>query len=122
MEVATARSMSLAAAKLGMTQSAVSQAMRKLEADLGVTLVVRGRRPVTLTAAGVTLEQRAEPLLREAAGLPRDAPDRNYRDANHKPELICALTPFAALVGFRAPADSVDLLRALDVPAIAAST
>ena len=69
MEVATARSMSLAAAKLGMTQSAVSQAMRKLEADLGVTLVVRGRRPVTLTAAGVTLEQRAEPLLREAAGL-----------------------------------------------------
>ena len=41
----------------------------------------------------------------DAAGIPRDAADRNYRDANHKPELICALTEFHALVGFRDPAD-----------------
>ncbi len=70
--------MSLAAAKLGMTQSAVSQAVRKLEADLGIALVLRGRRPVTLTAAGLMLEWRAEPLLRDAAALPqalRDAGD-----------------------------------------------
>src|SRR4029079_5656199 len=65
-------------------------------------------------------QARAGFAAEESAGLPRDAPDRNYRDANHKPELICALTPFAALVGFRAPADTVDLLRALDVHAIAA--
>jgi len=69
MEIAAARSMSLAAVKLGMTQSAVSQALRKLEADLGVILVERGRRPVALTAAGTMLERRAEPLLRGAAGL-----------------------------------------------------
>jgi DNA-binding transcriptional LysR family regulator len=78
MEVAAARSMSLASAKLGMTQSAVSQAVRKLEADLGVALVERGRRPVTLTTAGLMLERRAEPLLRDAAALPqalRDAGD-----------------------------------------------
>ncbi|OQY11450.1 MAG: mannose-6-phosphate isomerase, class I [Desulfobacteraceae bacterium 4572_187] len=30
-----------------------------------------------------------------------DAPNRNYKDANHKPECICALTPFWALNGFR---------------------
>jgi len=34
-------------------------------------------------------------------GIPVDAPDRNYRDPNHKPECICALTPFWALCGFR---------------------
>jgi len=69
-EVAAARSMTLAAAKLGMTQSAVSQAVRKLEANLGVPLLEHGRRPVTLTAAGLLLERRAALLLRDATRLP----------------------------------------------------
>jgi mannose-6-phosphate isomerase len=54
--------------------------------------------------------------------LDRDASERNYRDANHKPELICALTEFHALVGFRDPAATVRLLRALDVPELAGHT
>ena len=33
--------------------------------------------------------------------IPLDAPVRNYRDGNHKPEILCALTPFEALKGFR---------------------
>ena len=33
--------------------------------------------------------------------IPIDAPHRNYRDDNHKPELICALEPFIALKGFK---------------------
>jgi mannose-6-phosphate isomerase len=33
--------------------------------------------------------------------IPFDAPNRNYKDNNHKPELMCALTPFQALCGFR---------------------
>lgn len=37
-----------------------------------------------------------------AAGIPVDAPHRNYRDANHKPELLVALTQVRALSGFRA--------------------
>ena len=37
----------------------------------------------------------------EHAGLPLDAPTRTYKDDNHKPELLCALTPFEALSGFR---------------------
>lgn len=36
-----------------------------------------------------------------AQGIPQDDPTRNYKDANHKPELICALTPFTALCLFR---------------------
>jgi mannose-6-phosphate isomerase len=34
-------------------------------------------------------------------GIPIDAYNRNYKDDNHKPECICALTPFWALNGFR---------------------
>ncbi len=37
-------------------------------------------------------------------GIPLSAPERNYRDDNHKPECLCALTPFAALIGFRSVA------------------
>lgn len=44
-----------------------------------------------------------------AAGIPLDAPHRNYRDANHKPECIRALTPFWGLCGFR-PADEAEAL------------
>lgn len=36
------------------------------------------------------------------AGIPVSAPDRNYKDDNHKPELILAVTDFYALRGFRA--------------------
>ncbi len=34
-------------------------------------------------------------------GIPIDSPTRNYRDRNHKPELICALRPMEAKCGFR---------------------
>jgi mannose-6-phosphate isomerase len=40
-----------------------------------------------------------------AAGVPLDAPHRNYRDRNHKPELIVALEDFWALKGFRDPGE-----------------
>ena len=52
----------------------------------------------------------------EAAGLPLTSPQRNYRDSSHKPELICALTEFHALCGFREPSTTVQLLAALGVP------
>jgi mannose-6-phosphate isomerase len=82
--------------------------------------VLAADEPLSLQAHPSLAQARAGFAADEAAGISRDAADRNYRDANHKPELICALTPFAALVGFRAPADTVRLLRALDAPAIAA--
>jgi mannose-6-phosphate isomerase len=40
-----------------------------------------------------------------ARGIPLSAPHRNYRDDQHKPECVCALTPFWALCGFRAPGE-----------------
>ncbi|MFG3260572.1 mannose-6-phosphate isomerase, class I [Streptomyces sp. NPDC048172] len=51
----------------------------------------------------------------EARDVPLDAPYRNYKDTNHKPELICALTPFDGLCGFRAADDAAALLDGLDV-------
>jgi mannose-6-phosphate isomerase len=50
----------------------------------------------------------------EAAGTPRDAAERTYRDANHKPELIVALSDtFRALAGLREIGDTRRLVTAL---------
>jgi mannose-6-phosphate isomerase len=63
-----------------------------------------------ILAAAEPLSIQAHPSLEQARagfarendlGVPLDAPTRVYRDANHKPELICALTPFEAKCGFR---------------------
>lgn len=54
----------------------------------------------------------------DAAGIPRDAAHRNYRDRNHKPELLCALGPFDALCGFRDLAATRALFDSLAVPAL----
>lgn len=54
-----------------------------------------------------TLEQAREGFAREeAAGVDRAATERNYKDDNHKPEMIFALTPFEALCGFRPATES----------------
>ena len=82
--------------------------------------VLAADEPLSLQAHP-SLEQAMAGFAREdAAGIPLDASHRNYRDANHKPELICALTEFHALVGFREPTSTLSLLRALDVPELAA--
>ncbi|MDG5802149.1 mannose-6-phosphate isomerase, class I [Streptomyces ossamyceticus] len=54
----------------------------------------------------------------ESHGIPIDAGHRNYKDANHKPELICALTEFDGLCGFREPLRAADLLAGLDVDSL----
>jgi mannose-6-phosphate isomerase len=61
-----------------------------------------------------SLEQAIDGYARdEAAGIPRDAGDRNYKDAWPKPEILIALEPFDALVGFRPLHSTVALLDAL---------
>jgi mannose-6-phosphate isomerase len=71
-----------------------------------------------LLAAEKPLSIQAHPNLAQAregferenrVGLTLDSPERNYKDANHKPEIIAALTPFKGLCGFR----GVDEIRAL---------
>ncbi|MEU1393215.1 MULTISPECIES: LysR family transcriptional regulator [unclassified Nonomuraea] len=59
--VARLRSFSAAAHELGYTQSAISQQVAALEADLGLPLL--GRRPVEPTPAGERLLEHAGPLL-----------------------------------------------------------
>jgi mannose-6-phosphate isomerase len=63
-------------------------------------------------AAEKPLSIQAHPSLTQAAngwdrentiGIPLDSPERNYKDPNHKPEIICALSPFTAMAGFREP-------------------
>ncbi|MBD0738419.1 mannose-6-phosphate isomerase, class I [Streptomyces sp. CBMA29] len=101
-------------------------------AELGDTTVKRfgPRLPFLLKvlAAGAPLSVQVHPDLaqakagfadEEARGIPTGAPDRNYKDANHKPEMLVALSAFDGLCGFRRPADAADLIDGLGVPALA---
>ena len=83
---------------------------------------------VKLLAADKALSIQAHPskaqaeagfAAENAAGLPAGDPTRNYQDKNHKPELLVALTEFHALAGFRPLAQTVELLRDLNVPELA---
>ncbi|MBV8605343.1 MAG: LysR family transcriptional regulator [Pelomonas sp.] len=58
-----------AAARLHMTQPPLTQAVRKLEAELGAALFERSSRSVALAPAGVALLPAARKLLQEAEGL-----------------------------------------------------
>lgn len=61
------------------------------------------------------LEQAKEGFEEEnRKGIALNAPHRNYKDVNHKPELICALTPFVAMSGFRPKAEFITLSKNLD--------
>jgi mannose-6-phosphate isomerase len=61
--------------------------------------------------------QAKEGFIREnEMGIPLEAVTRNYRDDNHKPEIICALTPFWALNGFRQVREILRLLGEIQHP------
>src|ERR1700742_706505 len=75
LSVARHRSFRKAAAELGVTPSAMSQAVRALEARVGATLFIRTTRSVGLTEAGARFLSRANPAfgaLRRARGVARD--------------------------------------------------
>src|SRR5579885_325518 len=59
------QSFTKAAAKLGVSQSALSQTIRQLEARLGVRLLTRTTRSVSLTEAGERLVGTAAPRIEE---------------------------------------------------------
>lgn len=62
-------SFSAAARKLGKSQSSVSEAIARLELDLGVELFQRGARRLSLTEAGSRLLQRAQQVLESSDAL-----------------------------------------------------
>jgi mannose-6-phosphate isomerase len=50
------------------------------------------------------------------AGIPLGAPERVYKDPNHKPEMVYALSTFDSLIGFRPTAEILRVLGPLDTP------
>lgn len=59
-------------------------------------------------------QQAQEGFSREnSLGIPITDPRRNYRDPNHKPEIMAALTNFHAMCGFRPVEDTVLLMKML---------
>ncbi|UPR58454.1 mannose-6-phosphate isomerase, class I [Vibrio sp. ED004] len=54
-----------------------------------------------------------------ALGIPLNASNRNYKDPNHKPELVYALTFYKAMNGFRPIDDIIALFEEADIPSLA---
>lgn len=52
--------------------------------------------------------------------IPLEGDLRNYKDTNHKPEILCALTPFDALKGFRKSEEILALFERAPVPSLEA--
>ncbi|MFB7260262.1 mannose-6-phosphate isomerase, class I [Streptomyces nojiriensis] len=101
------------------------------EGELGAATVAKfgPRLPFMfkILAAGAPLSLQVHPDLHQARagfedeerrGVPIDADHRNYKDPNHKPEMICALTAFDGLCGFRPPQEAADLLAGLEVDSL----
>jgi len=112
-----------------------SSLLEAIEADpvdvLGQGLVDRfgAKLPflLKLLAAGSPLSIQAHPSIdqavagfaaEEAAGIDRTDPTRSFKDDNHKPELICAITPFEALVGFRPVEETLQYFASLGFSAV----
>ncbi len=76
--------------------------------------VLAAAAPLSLQAHPSPAQARAGFALENAAGIPLDAGQRNYKDAFHKPELIVALSErFEALCGFRARAEVLRIIAEL---------
>ncbi|MEV3927601.1 LysR family transcriptional regulator [Actinomadura coerulea] len=70
--VARTGNMTRAAEELATTQSAVSHALRALESELGIALLVRGNHGVSLTAAGRAVCRRAALILTQVEALEQE--------------------------------------------------
>lgn len=98
------------------------------EGELGAAAVAKfgPRLPFLfkILAAGAPLSLQVHPDRAQAQagfedeerrGIPIDAAQRNYKDPHDKPEMLCALTPFDGLCGFRPPQRAADLIEGLEV-------
>lgn len=104
---------------------AITDDGRTLDTWLAEEAAQMGRLPylLKLLAAGSPLSIQAHPskaqaelgfAREESAGIPRDAPGRTYRDRNHKPELLVAISDeFHALAGLRSLVDTRRLVSIL---------
>src|SRR6201992_3142454 len=93
LSVAAHRSFRKAATKLGVTPSAISQAIRALEARLGAALFIRTTRSGGLTEAGERFLSRARPAFEELV-----AASEVVRDLGQRPAGLLRLTAPRAVV------------------------
>lgn len=114
-----------AARAMRVAQPSLSQAVRTLEAELGVELFHRGGRSVALTAAGEALVEPARQALRDASNVREAVAAVAGLHAGHL-DLVClptlAVHPTAELIGcFRRshPKVTVRLVEPEDVAAVA---
>ena len=70
-------------------------------------------RPLSLQVHPDGAQAAAGYAEEEARGVPLNAAERNYKDPNHKPEQVCALTAFTGMCGFRPVRESAALFAGL---------
>ncbi len=80
--------------------------------------ILAASKPLSIQAHPNLDQARAGYARENALGIPFDAWDRSYRDDNHKPELICAVTPFWALRGFRPYRDILHWIDSLQIASL----
>src|ERR1700720_3443013 len=83
-----------AAARLGVTPSALSHTMRQLEERLGVRLLHRTTRSVSLTDAGLRLIEQLRPAISRIVGALEDLKEERHHPFGH---LRIHATPMAAV-------------------------
>ncbi|WKD59717.1 mannose-6-phosphate isomerase, class I [Corynebacterium caspium] len=76
-------------------------------------------QPLSLQAHPSKVQAEEGYARENAAGISLNASNRNYKDPNHKPELIVALNEFHAMAGFRPLAQTLELFKALDCQPLA---
>ena len=81
--------------------------------------ILAAARPLSLQTHPSTAQAQQGFERENALGIPLDGETRIYRDKNHKPELICALTTFEAKVGFRSIAVAAELFGSFRSRALA---
>ena len=77
--------------------------------------IIAAEQPLSLQAHPSRQQAEAGYAREQAAGVPRDAPHRTYRDGWPKPELLCALAETEALCGFGEPHETYQMFQRLAV-------
>lgn len=79
--------------------------------------VLAAQQPLSVQAHPDAAQAAAGFAREQAAGVPVEAAQRNYRDPHAKPEILVALTPFALIRGFRAPGEISRALQEVGIEA-----
>jgi mannose-6-phosphate isomerase len=80
--------------------------------------ILAAAHPLSIQVHPTTAQAEAGYAAEDARGLMPTDPARSYRDRQHKPEAVYALTPFELLSGLREPEQAAKLVAELDVAAL----